>query len=62
MVFLAIGRSVLGKIETEIDLLKLNKASQYSDITTKIIKKNADIFGIFIFGNINDSIKSFIFP
>ena len=62
MVFLAIGRSVLGKIETEIDLLKLNKASQYSDITTKIIKKNSDIFGIFIFGNINDSIKSFIFP
>ena len=62
MVFLAIGRSVLGKIEIEIDLLKLNKASQYSDITTKIIKKNSDIFGIFIFGNINDSIKSFIFP
>ena len=62
MVFLAIGRSVLGKIETEINLLKLNKASQYSDITTKIIKKNSDIFGIFIFGNINDSIKSFIFP
>ena len=62
MVFLAIGRSVLGKIETDINLLKLNKASQYSDITTKIIKKNSDIFGIFIFGNINDSIKSFIFP
>ena len=29
--------------ETEIRLLKLNKASQYSDIPTKIIKENSDI-------------------
>ena len=27
------------EIETEIRLLKLNKASQYSDITTKIFKE-----------------------
>ena len=31
------------EIETEIRLLKLNKASQYSDIPTKIIKENSDI-------------------
>ena len=29
--------------ETEIRLLKLNKASQYSDITTKIIRENSEI-------------------
>ena len=29
------------EIETEIRLLKLNKASQYSDIPTKIIKENS---------------------
>ena len=32
------------EIETEIRLLKLNKGSQYSDIPTKIIKENSDIF------------------
>ena len=31
------------EIETEIKLLKLNKTSQYSDIPTKIIKKNSYI-------------------
>ena len=32
------------EIETEIRLLKLNKASQNSDIPTEIIKENSDIF------------------
>ena len=32
------------KIQTEIRLLKLNKASQYSDIPTKIIKENSIYF------------------
>ena len=50
------------EIETEIRLLKLNKASQYSDIPTKIIKENSDIFSNFICESINNSIKSFIFP
>ena len=36
------------EIETEIRLLKLNKASQYSDIPIKIIKENSDIFSSFI--------------
>ena len=48
--------------ETEIRLLKLNKASQYSDIPTKIIKENSDIFSNFICESINNSIKSSIFP
>ena len=49
-------------IETEIRLLKLNEASQYSDIPTKIIKENSDIFSSFICESINNSIKSSIFP
>ena len=43
-------------------LLKLNKASQYLDIPTKIIKENLDTFSNFIFESINNSIKSSIFP
>ena len=42
--------------------MKLNKASQYSDIPTKITKKNSDIFSNFICESINNSIKSSIFP
>ena len=45
-------------IETEIRLLKLNEASQYSDIPTKIIKGNSDIFSNFICESINNSIQS----
>ena len=48
--------------ETEIRLLKLNKVSQYSDIPTKIINENSDIFSSFICESINNSIKSSIFP
>ena len=50
------------KIETVIRLLKLNKASQDSDIPTKIIKENCDIFTNFICESINNSIKSSVFP
>ena len=50
------------EIETEIRLLIQNKASQYSDIPTEIIKENSDIFSKFICENINNSIKSSIFP
>ena len=50
------------EVETAIRLLKLNKASQYSDIPTKTIKKNSDIFSNFICESINNSIKSSIFP
>ena len=50
------------EIETEIRLLKLNKASQFSDIPIKIIKENSDIFSNFNCKSINNSIKSSIFP
>ena len=50
------------EIETETRLLKPNKASQYSDIPTKIIKENSDIFSSFICESINNSIISSIFP
>ena len=50
------------EIETEIRLLKLHKASQYSDIPTKIIKENLDIFSNFICESISNSIKSSIIP
>ena len=50
------------EIETGIRLLKLKKASQYSDIPAKIIKENLDIFSNFICESINNSIKSSIFP
>ena len=40
----------LRQIETEISLLKLDKASQYSNILTKIIKENLDIFSNFMLG------------
>ena len=42
--------------------MKLNKASQYSDIPTKIIKENLDIFSNFNCESIKNSIKSSIFP
>ena len=52
----------LKEIKTQISLLKLNKASKYSDIPTKIIKKNSDIFSNFIYESISNSKKSSIFP
>ena len=42
--------------------MKLNKVHQYSDIPTKIIKENLNIFSNFICESINNSIKSSIFP
>ena len=49
------------EIETKIMLSKLNKAPQYSDIPTKIIEKNSDIFSNFICESINSFIKCSIF-
>ena len=50
--------------ETQKDILNLNnkKASQNSDIPTKTIKENSDIFGKVLCSFINDSIKPFTFP
>ena len=49
-------------IEKEIRNLKMNKASQSSDIPTKIIKQNVDIFAKFLWEIINSSIKPSTFP
>ena len=51
----------LKHIEKEISLLKLNEASQYSDIPTKIVKENSDTFSDFIYESINDFINLLFF-
>ena len=46
------------EIEKEIIKLDVNKASQRSDIPTKTIKENIDIFGDFIGKSYNNTIKA----
>ena len=46
----------------EILSLDLTKVSQDTDIPTKIIKDNADIFSDFLLSGFNNSITTFIFP
>ena len=50
------------EIIKEINNLKTNKATQSTDIPTKLIKENSDIFGDFIFENFNNSVFYSIFP
>ena len=50
------------EIMKEINNLKTNKATQSTDIPTKLIKENSDIFGDFIFGNFNNCVSNSIFP
>ena len=45
----------------KINNLKTNKATQSTDIPTKLIKENS-IFADFIFGNYNNCISYSIFP
>ena len=49
-------------IQKEIHKLNNSKVSQHSDIPTKIIKSNSDIFSDFLYVSINSSIKSSLFP
>ena len=42
--------------------LNTNKASHSSDIPTKILKQNLDLFSPFILGYVNKSISSSTFP
>ena len=42
--------------------MKGNKVTQDTDIPTKLIKENPDIFADFIFENLNDSISQSVFP
>ena len=46
----------------EIKSLKANKATKNTDIPTKLVKENSDIFADFIFKNLNDSIFQSVFP
>ena len=46
----------------EIYNLKTNKATQNTDIPTKLIKENSDIFAYFISENLNDCIAKSLFP
>ena len=46
----------------EIQNLDASKACQDTDVPTKIIKDNCDIFGDFIYQNINDTVDNDIFP
>ena len=41
--------------------LKTNNATQSTDMPTKIVKENSDIFGDFIFGNYNSCVPYSIF-
>ena len=50
------------EILKELNNLNINKATQNTDIPTKIIKKNSDIFGDFIFSNLNCCINTSSYP
>ena len=47
------------EIMKKITKLKINKATQSTDIPTKLVKKNSDIFGDFIFENLTVSYSVF---
>ena len=46
------------EILKELNNLNINKATQNTDIPTKIIKENSDLFGDFIFLNLNCCINT----
>ena len=50
------------EILKELNNLNINKAAQNTDIPTKIIKENSDIFGDFIFSNFNCCINTSSYP
>ena len=50
------------EIEKEIHNFNNSKASQHSDIPTKMIKSKSGIFSDFLYVGINSSIKSSLFP
>ena len=49
------------EILKELNNLNINKATQNTDIPTKIIKENSDIFGGFIFSNLNCCINTSLY-
>ena len=52
----------MDEIKKKILNLGVNKACQDTDIPTKIIRENCDIFADFIFQNFNNGIASSVFP
>ena len=50
------------EILKELNNLNINKATQNTDIPTTIIKENSDIFGGFIFANLNYCINTSSYP
>ena len=52
----------IGEVEKKILKLDKTKASQKTDIPTRIIKENIDIFANFLCTSINSAIKYSIFP
>ena len=46
----------------EIQKLDASKACQDTDVPTKVIKSNSDIFGDFTYQNFNDAIENNMFP
>ena len=50
------------EIEREKNKLSSNKSSQNSDIPTRIVKENANIFADFLCKSINITFKSSMFP
>ena len=46
----------------ELSNPNINKATQNTNIPTKIIKENSDIFGDFIFSNLNCCINTSLYP
>ena len=50
------------EILKELNNLNINKATQNTDIPTKIIKENSHIFGDFILSNLNCCINTFSYP
>ena len=49
-------------IRKEIKMLQSNKATQNTDILTKLIKDNADFFAKFVFVSLNKCIEQSAFP
>ena len=50
------------EIKKEISNLDVTKCCQVSDIPTKIVKENSDIFADIIFHNLNDCFINSVFP
>ena len=57
-----LGMYPLMKLLKKIKRLDVKKACQDTDITTKIIKSNSDMFADFFFVDLNNSITSSVFP